>query len=177
VGNSIGLYNYKWFFGFLVTCSLFLLQHCILLAVWWKRQAHPSLPALVLGIFLGVHAVFPAGMGLFHAQLAASNMTTNESMNMHKYSYLWEPIGGERGDDQGGTAHAHDNHQHCGRGRSCDSGKRFRNPFDKGILANSLERLVYPTERSYVLEGQMERLLSGDGHSRRSNVLNDPNAV
>jgi hypothetical protein len=116
-------------------------------------------------------------MGLFHAKLASSNMTTNESMNMHKYSYLWEPVGAERGDGRVEIAHAHDNHHQCGRGRSCDSGKRFRNPFDHGILANALERLLFPTERSYVLDGQMERLLSGDGRVQRSNALNDPNAV
>lgn len=197
MGNSIGLYNYQWFYLFLATTSLFLVQHCVLLFLWWKRQSHPSVLVLVFGIFLGAHVAFAGGMCLYHTRLVGENITTNESMNTHKYQYLWDERGGAtsgNGDAQPplrdsdhqhhGHNHGH-NHSHRPSPQS-QYHKRFRNPFDHGWGRNFVERLVHPSERSYMLpgaamedrhDGQLEALLPLGGRHAPSSSSHDPHAV
>jgi hypothetical protein len=181
VGNSIGLYNYKWFFMFLAVISLFLFQHSFLLLLWWNRQPNPSVFLLILGAFLGVHVVFPAGMFMYHAKLTSANLTTNESMNTNKYSYLWEITDGGQGNHCAGceSDHTHGNHLQSHRDPRSLSTRRFRNPFDKGCCANVMARLVYPSESSYLLDEHMESLLPAQGRVGRDCYVNDgdPHAV
>ena len=118
VGASIGLYNYQWFYLFLVTTTIYLLICAILTASYYQRTHETTV--LVVGMAFSVLILFPATMWVYHSQLVSLNLTTNEHMNLHKYDYLRK--------------------------------QRPYSPWDKGIVANFVERLWYPPgEHCYVL--------------------------
>lgn len=131
VGTTVGLYNYRYFYGFVTTGTIYLAIHLVLLCVYLSRTSGPRLGVGIFGAYLGLHILFAGGMFIYHTQLIATNLTTNENLNKHKYKYFWESIG---------------------------DGKRFRNPWDKGFVGNILDRL-HPTEASYMLEDEKAGLL------------------
>jgi hypothetical protein len=97
-------------------------------------------------------------------------------MNTHKYPYLWDSSHIEQGNHCSSCEKVDGRNHHL---HSSSSTKRFRNPFNKGCWANVFDRLLNPSEKSYLLDEQMESLLVTQPRSVRDQgaTIGDPNAV
>lgn len=136
VDNSIGLYNYKYFYLFLVFMTSAVLSFGITLAMYlyrYKRE-HGSLPWLVLCLGAEICLIiFPVGgMCVYHTQLAMVNLSTNEHINVRKYKYLYPVVNGKR---------------------------QYNNPWFKGFFGNFMDRMN-PSPASYEVPADHEALLS-----------------
>lgn len=131
--NTIGLYNYSHFYFFLLSMTCFLIGFWYIFIVYMSRASVTSLPVLILGLFLGLNIIMPAGMLYYHTLLTLHNFTTNEQILTHRYDYFWEL-------DSRGQRH-------------------FRNPWNKGRWANFMERIFYPGPQSYQLSSQHQSLM------------------
>ncbi|KAL7493559.1 hypothetical protein ACHAWT_002689 [Skeletonema menzelii] len=111
VGTTIGLYNYIYFYLFLVC---FCLMESGMVASWiifiHRSKTFPKAIVFVGG-YLTLYLFPVLMMAIYHTQLLCKNMTTNEQINARKYRYFW------------------------------DSNRKFQNPFDQGIIANVLQKL------------------------------------
>jgi palmitoyltransferase ZDHHC13/17 len=152
VGTSIGLYNYKYFYSFLLTMTLYFSGFWYLLIVYISRHRAAAAGAagtasdmpwmtIVLGIYLGLHVLLSGGMLLYHTQLVMANLTTNEHLNMARYDYLW--VGPATPASATTTGQAQ---------------RRYKNPWFKGWWGNLMDRF-HPSEASYMLPEQHEGLL------------------
>ncbi|KAL9183567.1 hypothetical protein ACHAXT_004423 [Thalassiosira profunda] len=129
VGTTIGLYNYIYFYLFLLSFCLMEIGFVAAWILFLKRSKVFPKGAFLMGGYLGLYFVPVAFMAFYHTQLVLNNVTTNEQLNLRKYRYFW----GENG--------------------------RFRNPFNRGVIRNTLNRcwpdrssyeLGQPTRRSEV---------------------------
>jgi DHHC palmitoyltransferase len=123
VGNTIGLYNYPYFYVFLGSLAFLHVAFIFNFIMFIHRS--PTMPWgwLPLGIFHALH-VFPTLlMFVYHTQLSSWNLTTNEHMGVSKYEYLTEKVG---------------------------SLKQYRNPWSKSYLGNLLDRMS-PTSQIYLM--------------------------
>ena len=89
VGTTIGLYNYIYFYLFLVC---FLMMAIAFITAWViflnRSQTFPSGVAFCGG-YLCIY-VLPVGMMvLYHTQLILGNLSTNEQSNLRRYRYFW----------------------------------------------------------------------------------------
>lgn len=136
VNNTVGLYNYKYFYMFLLTMVLGITSFLGTLVIYSSRYKaeHGSLPWFVL--ILGGQIcliLFPVG-GLFvyHTQLTLMNLSTNEHINMRRYKYLHPVINGRR---------------------------MYKNPWDKGYLGNIMDRF-YPSPACYEIHSDFQSLIN-----------------
>lgn len=110
VGTTIGLYNYMYFYLFLVTFSM---TEFGFIGAWvtvlMRSKEFPK-GTFALGAYFAMYLAPVFFMACYHTQLVFSNLSTNENMNARKYRYLW----GEDG--------------------------RFHNQFDQGKIRNALQR-------------------------------------
>ena len=134
-GNAIGLYNYKWFYLFLLTMTLYLLDVWFLMFVYWSRVDKVSPLTVLLGVYFGAHILMSGGLLIYHTQLVLVNLTTNEHINVTRYEHFWTK------DSQGQ--------------------RKYRNPWFQGYWNNVLDRF-FPTQASYRLPEQQEGLLTLD---------------
>lgn len=133
--NTIGLYNYKYFYWFLVFMSLGVVSFIITLVMYIRRfTVDHSMPwmTLALGVELSLTTIPIVGMCGYHTQLAMVNLTTNEHMNVRKYKYLFPA-------SNSGT-------------------RKYRNPWFKGWIGNFMDRMQ-PTDRSYMMPEDLEGLI------------------
>ncbi|CAB9504244.1 protein phosphatase 6 regulatory ankyrin repeat subunit C [Seminavis robusta] len=128
VGNTVGLYNYPYFYFFLASLAFLHVAFLFNLVMCLSRS--PKIPWgwLLLGVFQGLHVIPTAGMFVYHTQLSVGNLTTNEHMNVAKYDYLVEKTG---------------------------STKRYRNPWFRSRLRNLMDRLT-PTAELYTMPTQYQ---------------------
>lgn len=133
VGTTVGLFNYKWFFLFLISVTVYLSNFLFLLVVYHSRVGPHSWATLLIGLFLGLHVFFPGFMLVYHAQLIVVNLTTNEHINTGKYDYFWESNSTTSNDGVGN--------------------RRFYNPWNKGWWGNILDRFQ-PGDQCYLLPEQ-----------------------
>jgi ankyrin repeat protein len=121
VGATIGLYNYRFFYTFLVTLVLALLTFIGTLIVYIERSPrfHPGVT--IVGLLISLIVIPTGGLLIYHTQLIWRNLTTNEHQNFYRYKYFQHKEGGA-----------------------------FYNPFDRGFLRNLLSRCL-PGEDSYII--------------------------
>ena len=146
VDNTVGLYNYKYFYLFLMFMTAGVSSFIITLWIYLRRYLnnennnyHTSTTStmpwttLGFGILIGL-TFFPlAGMWVYHTQLCLVNLTTNEHMNVRKYKYLFPLL---------------------------SNGKRhYKNPWFKGWFGNCMDRMQ-PSERSYMIPEEQQGLTS-----------------
>lgn len=110
VGTTIGLYNYIYFYLFLVSFCLMASGFITAWITFLKRSKEFPKGAFLLGGYFSMYLVPVAFMVFYHTTLMLNNSTTNEQMNARRYSYLWDESG------------------------------RFHNPFDQGKIRNVLQR-------------------------------------
>lgn len=150
VGATVGLQNYRYFFTFCLTLTLYLFGFWIALIKHVIRyQDHRPWWTAVVGAVLGVHIVFPAGMIFYHTQLIMVNLTTNEQINVRKYDYFWE------------TSKPAD------LKNNIPALKRFHNPWNRGVGNNFYQRFV-PSEAAYRLP---EEYFGGVVTSQKASLL------
>ena len=92
VGNTIGLYNYKWFYMTLFFMTWCCVTFAITLSIYLQRRF--SWFICIFGLYLSAFILFGGGMLVYHTQLSLLNLTTNEHINVSRYNYLK----GERGE-------------------------------------------------------------------------------
>jgi hypothetical protein len=110
VGNTIGLYNYKWFYLVLLTMALSVIGFLITLGIYLHRQPEMQWGLLWGGLYVGLF-IFPSGgMCIYHTQLLLVNLTTNEHQNVNRFRYLYNEQG------------------------------QYKNPFFRGLFRNVLNR-------------------------------------
>ena len=111
VATTIGLYNYIYFYLFLV---FFLFMGSGFITAWiifLSRSKKFPKGIFLLGGYFSLYILPVTMMVVYHTQLVLNNISTNEQLNVHKYRYFWDENG------------------------------RFRNPFDHGKIRNILQRL------------------------------------
>jgi len=135
VGNTVGLYNYPYFYLFLTNLAFHHVGFIVNLTLYLHRS--PTLPWgwMLLGFFQALHIVPTGGMWIYHTQLSVSNLTTNEHMNLARYDYLNEK---STNSSTGQTT------------------RRFRNPWFRSYFRNLLDRLS-PTEEMYMMPKQYQQ--------------------
>jgi hypothetical protein len=129
VGTSIGAYNYKYFYVFLMSMSASLVGFVSTFVQYMMRAPTFDLLTFTAGVYLTIWLVPAMGMLLYHTDLMTKNLTTNEHQNVGRYAYL-------RG--------------HGGSGNSHGGSHVYQNPFDMGWSDNIYSRL-FPTAKSYQL--------------------------
>lgn len=136
VNNTVGLYNYKYFYLFLVSITFGILSFTVTLVTYVSRYStqHGSFPWLTIAAGgLISFIMFPVGgLFIYHTQLTMMNLTTNEHINLRKYKYLHPVIGGRR---------------------------VFKNPWDRGYLNNFMDRF-HPSPASYEIHSDFEALIN-----------------
>jgi len=136
VDNTVGLYNYKYFYTFLLTITLALMSFFGTLLIYTSRYRteNGSFPWLVMGLGAQIcFILFPVGgLFLYHTQLTLLNLSTNEHMNLRRYKYFYPVIDGRR---------------------------IFKNPWDKGYLGNFMDRLN-PSPACYEIHSDFEALIN-----------------
>jgi len=136
VNNTIGLYNYKYFYMFLLFLCLAIMSFIGTLVIYTTRYKaeHGALPWLVLALGLEISFIlFPVGgLFLYHTQLTMMNLSTNEQINLRRYKYLHPVISGRR---------------------------VYKNPWDKGYLGNFMDRFN-PSKACYEIHSDFESLIN-----------------
>mmetsp|Transcript_30266 Transcript_30266/g.46319 ORF Transcript_30266/g.46319 Transcript_30266/m.46319 type:complete len:858 (+) Transcript_30266:185-2758(+) len=121
VGTTIGLYNYKYFYLFVVffTTTEFLFAAT---GVIYLKKGEGSLEVgkLLILIYFSIYTLMTLGLTIYHTQLIKMNLTTNEQANLHRYPYL--------NDDRG----------------------RYTNPFNRGFVGNCVSRF-FPKRNAYTI--------------------------
>jgi palmitoyltransferase ZDHHC13/17 len=138
VDNTIGLFNYCYFYLFLVVMTLGLLTFTVTFGIFMHRyrKEHGGISwvLLLLGLEICLTILPIGGLCFYHTQLSMVNLSTNEHLNVRKYKYLYPPS---------------------------STGKRqYKNPWFKGYLGNFMERMN-PSPQSYEIPSDHESLMSG----------------
>jgi hypothetical protein len=133
VGNTVGLYNYKWFYLFCLSMTLSLAGFWIGLILYVKRSQTTPWSILLVGMFMGVHILMSGGMLLYHTQLMMVNLTTNEHVNVGRYDYFWETL--PPSTNSGTTAPR----------------RKYRNPWARGSYWGNILERFQPGDHSFML--------------------------
>jgi hypothetical protein len=142
VGATIGLYNYLYFFLFLVSFSLMAVGFIAAWIIFLIRSDPFSKGAFLMGGYFSLYLIPVGFMACYHATLVKTGSTTNEQMNLRKYRYLWDESG------------------------------RFHNPFNRGICNNILQRCCPDRSSYDLGSFGMEVELTSDGDERQSMLGN-----
>jgi len=92
VGNAVGLYNYRWFYLFLL-CGVCAFVGWYVAAVTLLMHKGMDWPVLLTSVVIFSGLPPMVGLLAFHTQLVWFNMTTNEAQNRGRYKYLQDKDG------------------------------------------------------------------------------------
>lgn len=138
VDNTVGLYNYRYFYLFLLAMTFGILSFIVTLIIYARRYhaEYSTWPVstLLLGLEVGLCLMPVCGMALYHTQLSMVNLTTNEHINVRKYKYFFPAVNGRR---------------------------QYRNPWFKGWLGNLMDRLQ-PSDACYIVPQEHQPLQTHD---------------
>lgn len=88
MGNTIGLYNYKWFYLMVLFLTTSIIGFVTTLGIYLHRLDSFNWTLCFLGSYLGLYIMLGGGLLVYHTQLSTVNLTTNEHQNMGRYKYL-----------------------------------------------------------------------------------------
>ena len=149
--STVGLYNYKYFFVFLILLTSSLLAFAMTMIMYLSRYRaeHSSLPWMTIVATVEIClCLFPAGgLAAYHIQLSTANLTTNEHINIKRYKYFWRPNPNPMSRQGNGT------------GNSNGSSSMFHNPWNKGSWGNLMDRL-FPSDACYMIPEEHRPLQS-----------------
>jgi ankyrin repeat protein len=141
VDNSIGLYNYKYFYMFLVFMTTAVLSFAVTLGMFMHRSHKEKGEISWLLLALGIEICFTilpiGGLCFYHTQLSVVNLSTNEHINVRKYKYLYPP--------------------------SANGKRQYKNPWFKGYWGNFMDRMN-PSPTCYEVASDHESLMGSHGH-------------
>lgn len=110
ISNTVGIYNYRFFFAYCFLFTVAALQWQYVAVVYHRRHGTDG-TLLAAQIWFAPFILFGLAMVCYHSQLTYSNLTTNEHINYHRYDYFRD-----------------------------DAARKFKNPFDRGCLPNLIDR-------------------------------------
>jgi len=144
VGTTIGLYNYIYFYLFLVSFCLMEAGFITAWIMFLKRSKEFPKGTFLMGGYFAMYLIPVGFMAFYHTTLLLNNVTTNEQMNARKYRYFW------------------------------DEGGRFRNPFNQGKVRNILQRCSPDRSSYELSSGGDMELISGrEGDEERQPMLSN----
>jgi hypothetical protein len=111
IGNTVGLYNYRYFFLFLVSMTIAEASFICSWVLFICRSNRFDIRIFLFSVYLSLYIFMTIGLMVYHTNLVVANLTTNEHQNASKYKYLRAPDG------------------------------RFYNAFNRGLLKNISSRL------------------------------------
>jgi hypothetical protein len=118
VFNTVGRDNYKYFCGILVLHPV-----CFILFVisssYFIRRVRVSIVFVVFLLYCSLMAFLIMGLFSYHFKLISHNLTTNEDVNMGRYSYMRNEY------------------------------NSFHNPFDKGGMMKNIFDGLFPSSKLY----------------------------
>jgi len=123
VGNTIGLYNYKYFYMFVASMSVAEILFCTTGISYLKHAPDGTgreFGKIAILVYFSLFSLMSFGLSLYHTQLMIKNLTTNEHQNLPRYKYLKDENG------------------------------RYSNPYDRGCRANFMSRF-FPGKDAYTL--------------------------
>lgn len=123
VGTTIGLYNYKYFYLFVVSFTITEILFTTTGILYLKKapdNAGIEVTKLLIALYFSIYMIMTGGLSIYHTQLVRKNLTTNEHQNFFKYKYL---------KDENGA---------------------YRNPYNRGCFRNFRSRF-FPGKSSYAL--------------------------
>ena len=92
MGNCVGLYNYRYFYFYLVFHCIAVLGFIITCSKYLHRAGFDWITVLDM-VYVGIFIIPGLGMLYFHTQLTLNNLTTNEQSNLWRYKYLQDEGG------------------------------------------------------------------------------------
>ena len=104
VGNAVGLYNYRYFFMYLLCHCFTEVGYIITGWIYLSRKGFDWYMFLSL-VYVGIFIVPGLMMLSYHMQLVSKNLTTNEHQNMYRYDYLKDSSGRYKNNFDGGLMH------------------------------------------------------------------------
>lgn len=132
VGNTVGRDNHRYFLGLMV-CH----QICFPLFMWtaiaYMRFVEFSWSLTLFLLYSVFWEAMMLGLGAYHLKLCATNMTTNESINVAKYPYMLNDFGS------------------------------FDNPFCRGDVVKNLMDTASPYDKVFYDRGSVERFIDRRG--------------
>lgn len=121
VGTTIGLYNYRYFYLYVVSFTITEILFTTT-GILYLKKAPPNvgleLTKLLTALYFSIYMIMTGGLSIYHTQLVRKNLTTNEHQNFLKYEYLKDENGG------------------------------YRNPYNLGCFRNFVSRM-FPHKKSY----------------------------
>ncbi|KAL7488073.1 hypothetical protein ACHAW6_013654 [Cyclotella cf. meneghiniana] len=90
VGTTIGLYNYIYFFLFLVFFVMMAIGFVVAWVIFLSRSKTFPTSICLMGAYLSLYIIPVLMMVVYHTQLVLNNISTNEQLNLRKYRYFWE---------------------------------------------------------------------------------------
>lgn len=127
VGNTVGMYNYRWFCLYCLSFTLSAIQWQAV-ALCYQRRRGQGWALTAAQIWFVPFIFFGLAMVAYHAQLTFQNLTTNEHMNFARYDCFK--------DEESGA---------------------LRNPFDKGLCNNLADKFFPPKIDQHPLLLQIAR--------------------
>jgi ankyrin repeat protein len=118
VGNTVCRDNYKYFVALLASNMFCTILWQIALVYLWRRNSISWMLFFYM-FYVWMWFIALGGLFQFHCQLLSRNLTTNEQINVHKYTYLRN------------ASHQYDN------------------PFDKGNVTDNFMDGLFPSTKSY----------------------------
>eukprot|EP00557_Chaetoceros_sp_GSL56_P007511 CAMPEP_0176496550 /NCGR_PEP_ID=MMETSP0200_2-20121128/11252_1 /TAXON_ID=947934 /ORGANISM="Chaetoceros sp., Strain GSL56" /LENGTH=809 /DNA_ID=CAMNT_0017894507 /DNA_START=29 /DNA_END=2458 /DNA_ORIENTATION=- len=137
VGTTIGLYNYKYFYLFVVSFTITEILFTTTGILYLKKapdNVGVEVTKLLIALYFSIYMFMTGGLSIYHTQLVRKNLTTNEHQNFFKYKYL---------KDENGA---------------------YRNPYNRGCFRNFLSRF-FPGKNTYALmlpNSDIGRTFSGE---------------
>jgi hypothetical protein len=85
--NTVGRDNYKYFFGILCVHPVAYVFYLYTTVIYWYR-ATLSWPYILFMLYSFMMFIAVGGLGMYHMRLITRNVTTNEEINMARYTYF-----------------------------------------------------------------------------------------
>lgn len=123
VGTTIGLYNYKYFYSFVVSFTITEVLFTTTGILYLKKAPDNigvEITKLLIALYFSIYMIMTGGLSIYHTQLVRKNLTTNEHQNFFKYKYL---------KDENGA---------------------YRNPYNRGCFMNFISRF-FPGKNAFAL--------------------------
>ena len=111
VGTTVGLYNYKYFYLFVLSFTITEILFTVTGFLHIHHGPGKEYGKILIAIYFSIYTLLTGSLSIYHTQLIRENLTTNEHQNRFKksYAYLLSNDG--------------------------------RNPFNKGFLQNLYSRI------------------------------------
>mmetsp|Transcript_26040 Transcript_26040/g.38530 ORF Transcript_26040/g.38530 Transcript_26040/m.38530 type:complete len:814 (+) Transcript_26040:131-2572(+) len=122
VNNTVGLYNYRYFYMFLVFLSLAQTGFVTTSIIYMLKTTFWDVHVLFTFLIILISSFGVFGLMLYHSSLIQKNLTTNEHQNVWRYQYLQDENTGQ-----------------------------YSNPFDKGLW-NNIKSRFFPGETTYTIK-------------------------